>query len=170
LPSPGERVVVDSSVLLGARSPEIVAGAALRYYRAYWSPWIVGEYVRIRIEWALMRSDRDALDKAERRDQLTRVRARVNGAIDYLSRVLVSVDYHEAPAADLSWLGDPDDHPIMMTALAAKADVLITDNITDFPSAERRHSVLFLDGSRFLRLLYETVPESEARIREYLSS
>ncbi len=56
MPSPFERVVVDSGVLLGANSPEIIAGAALGYYRACWSPWIIGEYVRNRIEWAVRRS------------------------------------------------------------------------------------------------------------------
>lgn len=119
-----ERIVLDSSVLLGARSPEIVAGAALGYYRS---------------------------------------------AISYLSRVLVSVDYHAAPTLDLSWLADEDDHPVMQTALAANAEALITDNVADFPSTEERNGVLFLDGATFLAALYADMPEARAEVRQYLA-
>jgi hypothetical protein len=169
LPSLYERIVVDSSVLIGPNSPQVVAGAALGYFRVYWSPWIVSEYVRNRIEWVVTRPHWDPAGKAERKEQLQYVRGRVNHAINYLSRVLVNVDYHMAPAADLSWLNDPDDHPIMQTALAAGADVLVSDNTRDFPPGERRNEVLLLDSSRFLTLLYEAIPESKARIREYLT-
>jgi hypothetical protein len=160
---------VDSSVLLGASSPQIVAGAALGYYQACWSPWIIGEYVRNRIEWAVTRPGWDLVGGAARKEQLEQVRASVNNAVDYLSRVLVNVDCHTAPAADLSWLNDPDDHAIMRTALAAKADALVTDNTTDFPPGKRRNDVLLLDSERFLKTLYEAIPEAEQSIREYLA-
>lgn len=169
MPSPYERVVVDSSVLLGANSPQVVAGAALGYYRAYWSPWIVSEYVRNRVEWAVTRSSWIQASKAEQKDKLENVRGRVNSATDYLSRILISVDYHSAPIVDLSWLGDPDDHPIMQTALAADADTLVTDNAKDFSSGERRNGVLLLNSRRFLEQLYSAIPESDDRIREYLA-
>jgi hypothetical protein len=170
LRSPYERIVIDSSVLLGANSPQIVAGAALGYYRAYWSSWIVSEYVRNRIEWAVTRPSWIQASKSERTGKLEYVRSRVNSATDYLSRVLISVDYHTAPVVDLSWLDDSDDHPIMQTALAADADALVTDNTKDFSSGERRNGVLLLDSRRFLKRLYDAIPESEDRIREYLAS
>jgi hypothetical protein len=169
LPSPYDRVVLDASVLLGANSPQIVAGATLGYYRAYWSPWIVGEYVRNRIEWAITRPGWDLAGKAQRQEKLEHARGRVNNAIDYLSSVLINIDYHTAPAADLSWLDDPDDHPIMQTALAAGADVLVTDNTADFPPGERRNGMLLLDSRIFLKTLYEAIPEAEQSIREYLA-
>ncbi len=164
-----ERIVLDSSVLLGARSPEIVAGAALGYYRAFWSPWIVAEYVRIRVEWTAERSVRDKADRIETARRLEATRAKVNSAISYLSRVLVSVDYHAAPTLDLSWLADEDDHPVMQTALAANAEPLITDNVVDFPSTEERNGVLFLDGATFLAALYAERPEARAEVRQYLA-
>ncbi len=163
-----QRVVLDSSVLLGRRSPEIVAGAALSYYRAFWSPWIVAEYVRNRVEWVTERAARGKADRAERARLLEATRARVNSAIDYLSRVLANVDYHAAPEADLSWLADQDDHPIMQTALAAEADVLVTDNTRDFPSGEARNGVLCLSGEAFHAALYASSPEARAEIAEYL--
>lgn len=169
MPSPYDRVAVDSSVLLGANSPRIIAGAALGYYRAYWSPWIVGEYVRNRIEWAVTRPGWDLASRAEQKDKLEYARGKVNSAIAYLSRVLINVDYHAAPAADLSWLDDPDDHPILQTALAARADTLVTDNTTDFPPGEKRNGILLLDSKLFLRLLNEAIPDSEEKIREYLA-
>ena len=81
LPSPYERVVVDSSVLLGANSPQIVAGAALGYDRAYWSSWIVSEYLRNRVEWIVTRSSWIQASKTEpkarrqsnRRQRVTRI-------------------------------------------------------------------------------------------------
>lgn len=164
-----ERVVLDSSVLLGANSPPIVAGAALGYYRAYWSPWIIAEFVRNRVEWTAERAARDGCSRAETVRRLEATRATVNSAISYLSRILASIDYHAAPSVDLSWLADEDDHPIMQTALAAGADTLVTDNTTDFPSGEERHGILFLDSASLLAGLYASRPQIEAEVREYLA-
>jgi hypothetical protein len=168
--SPGlERVVLDSSALLGANSPSIVAGAALGYYRAFWSPWIIAEYVRNRVEWTAERAVRDGADRAETARRLEDTRTAVNSAISYLSRVLGSVDYNAAPPVDLSWLADEDDHPIMQPALAAGADTLVTNDSTDFPSGEERNGVLFLDRATFLAALYTALPQVEAEVSEYLT-
>ncbi len=94
-----ERVVVDSSVLLGPSSPEVVAGAALGYYRAYWSTWIVAEYVRNRVERTTEQAARAGSDRAEVARQLEATRDRVNSAIGYLSRVLVSTEHASASPA-----------------------------------------------------------------------
>ena len=80
MPSPYERVVIDSSVLIGAVSREIVAGAALGYCHAFWSPWIVGEYVRNRIEWVVVRPGWDQAGGAERKRRLEAVRRKINSA------------------------------------------------------------------------------------------
>ena len=117
-----------------------------------------GDPIRGKVNW------RDGPKKA-----LEEVRGKVNNAINYLSRILINVDYHAAPATDLSWLNDPDDHPIMQTALAARADTLVTDNERDFPSGIRRDGVLLLDSRRFLQALYEAIPEARESIREYLA-
>ena len=92
----------------------------------------------------------------------------MNTFIAELSHVLHSVDYADSPPADLSWLADPDDLPIMQTALAARASTLITDNSADFPLDETRNGVLIVGSQTFLRRLFETTPDAEAAISEYL--
>lgn len=81
----------------------------------------------------------------------------------------INVDYHLAPPTDLSWLSDADDHPVMLTALAAEADVLVVrDDATDFPSGERRNGVLLLESTLLLKILVEAMPEFRVRAGEYL--
>ncbi len=89
-------------------------------------------------------------------------------ALDF-SRVLISVDYHTAPEADLSWLPDPDDLPVMQTALAARADTLVTENRHDFPLGEKRNGVLLLSSTDFLAALYQKYPHAEAATAAYLA-
>lgn len=47
-----------------------MAGAFLHYYDAFWSPWIVGEFVRKRTEWIADRAVREGCDRAELRQRL----------------------------------------------------------------------------------------------------
>ena len=160
-PPPGiERAVLDSSVLLGAARREIVAAAALHYYTAFWSSWLVGEFVRQRTEWIAERAAREGCDRAETRKRLRASRQRVNSLLHELSHVLRSVDHTRAPQADLSWLHDPDDWPIMQTALAAQADAVVTENSTDFPLGQARNGILLLSASAFLAKLYQQFPDA----------
>ena len=112
--------MLDASVLLGPRRTFLVAGAFLRYYDAFWSAWLVAEFVRKRTEWIADRAVREGCDRAELRRRLLVSRERVNAAVAEMARVLRSVDYTRAPAVDLSWLADPDDRPIIQTALVAR--------------------------------------------------
>lgn len=162
------RVVLGTSVLLSSRRSSLVAGAVRSYYSAYWSSWIVGELTRKRTEWVAERANREGAGQAELRRRLLDSRERVNALVGELSEVLQSVDYATVPPADLSWLKDLDDWPIMQSALAANADVLVTDNSTDFPLGERRNGVLILGSAAFLEALYARFPDAEAAIREYL--
>ncbi len=163
-----ERVAFDSSALLSGYRRHLSAGAVLLYYRAYWSSWIVGEFVRKRTEWIAERAASDGCDRAELRRRLYESRQRVNVTIANLSEALRSVDYRQVPLEDLDWLEDPDDWPVMQTARAARADTLVTDNSTDFPPGERRNGILILGSSKFLAAVYTRFPDSEAVIREYL--
>jgi predicted nucleic acid-binding protein len=163
-----ERVVLDSSVLLSGRWRYFLAGADLGFYQGLWSSWIVSEITRKRTEWIAKRATSDQVNQDELERRLTRSRARVSAFVAELSEVLRSVDYATAPLADLSWLKDPDDWPVMQTALAADADILVTDDSTDFPLGERRNGVLILNSTAFLEALYARFPEAEAAIREYL--
>lgn len=163
-----ERVVLDASALLSGRQPYLLAGVDLRYYVGIWSSWIVSEVTRKRTEWIAERSIRAGDSRLEMRRHLRESRERVNALLRRFSGVLQSVDYSASPRVDLSWLRDPDDWPVMQTALAAKADILVTDNASDFPLGELRHGILFLGSSAFLQRLYEKHPDAESSIRAYL--
>lgn len=80
-----------------------------------------------------------------------------------------SVDYENIGTDELGWLRDRDDWPIMQTALAAHADILVTDDATDFPLGEIRNGILILGSPVFLQRLYDQVPEAEANIRALVS-
>lgn len=163
-----ERVVFDTSALLSRWAPELTAAAYQGLCDASWSSWIVGELARKRTEWVAERAAREGVALTELRRRLHDSRERVNALLRDLSEILRSVDYATAGDADLSWLSDPDDWPVMQTALAARADVLVTENSTDFPLGERRHGVLLLSSSAFLSTLYARFPDAEAAVRSYL--
>jgi predicted nucleic acid-binding protein len=163
-----ERVVLDASVLLGGGLPEFVAAAALGFCKPYWSSWIVGEVVRKRTEWIARRALRDGVDLTELRRRLLISRHRINALVEQLSSVFHSVDYAEAPDVDLTWLADRDDWPVMKTALAAEADILVTENRMDFPLGQRRHGILLQDSNGFLARLYTLFPEAAAEVADYL--
>jgi len=165
---PRQRVVLDASILLGDQRRYFLAAVDLGYYVGFWSSWIVSEVSRKRTEWIAERAMRQGVDQAELRQRFDDSRNRVNVLIDDFSHVLRSVDYAAASAADLSWLADRDDWPVMQTALAAEADVLITNNSRDFPLGERRNGILILGSNAFLVELYARFPEAEVAVREYL--
>ncbi|HZS00197.1 MAG TPA: hypothetical protein VFE37_15895 [Chloroflexota bacterium] len=167
-PAAIERVVLDTSALLGANRRYLVAAAGLRYYTAFWSSWIVAEFIRKRTEWIADRAVREGCDRAELRRRLREAKSRVNRLVDEMSHVFQSVDYAQAKGADLSWLADADDHPIMLTALSAAADVLVTDNAADFPLGESRCGVLLLGSEVFLTRLSGRFPQAQRDTLRYL--
>ena len=168
-PAP-ERVVMDSSALLSDCRSRLVAAAHLGYAECFWSTWIVAEVARVRTEWIAQRAARERCDGVETRRRLEASRQRVNLMMAELSSDLRSVDYHDAPPEDLSWLADLDDWPIMQTALVAGAQVLVTHNGKDFPLGERRNGVLCLHSRDYLARLYKSYPEAEADIAGYLET
>lgn len=163
-----ERVVFDASVLLSNALPTVFASLELGFCQGYWSSWIVSEIVRKRTEWIAQRAADEGTPLTELDERLRASRARVNRLIDRLSGVLSSVDYRDALPAELDWLRDPDDVPVMQTALADHADALVTLNSRDFPIGQRRNGVLLLDFNAFSHRLSTQFPESPAAIRTYL--
>ena len=158
------RVVLDSSALLSRWPPELITTAALGYYQGYWSSWIVGEVVRKRTEWIAQRAIREAVDPAGLRRRLLESRRRVNALVRRLSDVLLSVDYATAEAVDLSWLADPDDWPVMQTAIVALAPLIVTENSRDFPPGESRSGVTFARSADFLTALYRATSTGETDV------
>lgn len=165
---PRQRIVLDSSAILGAPRHILVAGAALRNYDVYWSSWLIAEFVRKRTEWIGQRAVRDGCTVAELRRQQRESRERVDDAIADMSRIFRLVDYTEAAPAELDWLADENDHPVMQTALAARASILVTDTARDFPLGQARNSVGFVTTHQFVGALCAQFPEAEEDIRQYL--
>jgi len=163
-----DRVVHDTSALLGRHSSALIAGAALGYYSAFWSPWVISEFARVRTEWVAERAARQGYTAAEVRLRLRESRQRVNALVAHLSRVFSVVNHTDAPPADLSWLRDRDDWPLMQTALAAGADTLVTDDAADFPLGEERNGIFILNSEAFLQALYVKFPGGAMATEEYL--
>lgn len=62
------------------------------------------------------------------------------------------VDYRQIEGGNYDkWLNDPDDHPIMATALAGKANYLVTWNTKDFPPKKKFAEVMLITPDAFLR-------------------
>lgn len=164
-----ERVTLDTGVLLGGRNREILAATDLGYLRGYWSVWIAAEFARVRTEWIARRASRDIANPTDMNARLQRSRDKVNSEVATIARVLTLVDYLSAAGADLGWLTDEDDRPIMQTAIAAGVPgTLVTDNQRDFPLGEVRNGVLILGSASFLETLYQTYTDAPAAIAAYL--
>lgn len=134
------RAVLDTSVLISEHRHWLWLLARLGDYEAIWSVFIVGELVRIRVEHSIARGVERAV-----------YRRRVNALLHLLSDVLVVADYRRATTHGL--VRDPDDEPIIATALATQAEYIVTLNTRDFPSGSGAAGVQFATPADFLALL-----------------
>jgi predicted nucleic acid-binding protein len=127
--------VLDTNVLVGAERRHLLLLASLGVYQLVTSQYILDEVQRIMIRLGWNKSGAEL--------QLQAIR-RVAELVD--ESIIVGGSY------DL-WLRDPNDHPIMATALAGKADYLVTQNVKDFPPKLRFASTTIITQEAFLRLL-----------------
>ena len=146
------RAVLDTSVLISAHRHWLWLLAKEGYYRAVWSPFITGELVRIRVERAIQ-FDQDRVV----------YRARVNELIHLLSDVCEVVNYRDSPVSGV--LKDPDDDPILATALAGKAELIVSLNTRDFPTDGVAMGIRFITPGGFLAELVAQYPESQLETR-----
>jgi predicted nucleic acid-binding protein len=84
-------------------------------------------------------------------------RQRINDLIHLLSDVLRIVNYREVAPAGL--LSDPDDEPILATALAASAGRIVSLNTRDFPAEGEVAGVRFLTPRAFLAEVESNHPD-----------
>jgi predicted nucleic acid-binding protein len=121
------------------------AAAYEGYYTGYWSAFIVGELVRVRM--------RRALEHGVPYDVLRR---QLNDLIHAWSDVLTIVDYRRVPAS--GHLADPDDEPILSTARAAEASLIVSLNTRDFPIMGAIQGVGFLTPIAFWQEIARRFP------------
>jgi predicted nucleic acid-binding protein len=134
------RAVLDTSTLLSEERHWLWLLARQGYYEGVWSAFIVGELVRVRTELSI-------------RHQVARreYRKRINALVHALSDVLQIVDYRKVSTGDV--LRDPDDEPILATAVAAQAGCIVSLNTKDFPPGGAALGVRFLTPDQFLTAL-----------------
>ncbi len=129
------RAVLDTSVLLSADRRPLLFLAANHAYTIVTSDYIAEEVTRKLVEMGWSAPKAEAL----------------LAAMDELAEV---VDYRQVTGGSYDlWLKDPDDHPIMATALVGRADYVVTWNVKDFPPKQRFAGVTIITPDGFLRLL-----------------
>lgn len=114
------RAVLDTSVLMSAHRHWLWLLALQGEYVGYWSPFIINELVRVRVETALRHGTPRKV-----------YRQRINTLIHALSEVLLVADYRKFDATGT--LSDPDDEPQVAAALAVDAQYIVSLNERDFP-------------------------------------
>lgn len=144
------RAVLDTSVLLSSNRHWLWYFARSGYFEAIWSTFIVGEMVRVRVQQAI----KHGVDRAV-------YRQRLNELVHRLSDVLLVADYRSAMPGNV--LRDPDDEPILATALASEAGFIVTLNTSDFPIGSEVMGVRCLDPEGF-RAILEAMHPSNAPI------
>jgi predicted nucleic acid-binding protein len=131
--------VLDTNVLLGADRRRLLLLASLGAYQLIISQYILEEVQRIMLRLGWSQAAADILLQAIHREA---------EVVD--ERTITGGNY------DL-WLRDPKDHPIIATALAGKADYLVTQNLKDFPPKLRFAGVTMVTPEAFIRLLESRV-------------
>jgi predicted nucleic acid-binding protein len=131
--------VLDTNVLLGADRRRLLFLASLGAYQLIISSYILKEVQRImlRLGWNQAAAD-ILLQTIHREAEIVDERTITGGNYDL-------------------WLRDPKDHPIMATALAGKADYLVTQNLKDFPPKLRFAAVTIVTPEAFIRILESRV-------------
>lgn len=129
------RAVLDTSVLLSAERRPLLFLASQGLYTLVWSQFIADELQRKLIEMGWSAANGTALIAA-------------------IVELAEMVDYRQITGGSYdTWLHDPDDHPIMATALAGQVDYLVTWNTHDFPPKRRFAGITIITPDAFLRLL-----------------
>jgi len=142
------RAVIDTSALLGPQRHELVILARQRIFTMVWSSFLVSELTRVRTEWAI----RQGLDREV-------YRGRINALIHELSKIATLVDYTRLESGNYTaWLKDPDDEPLLATALVGRAEYVVSHNTSDFPPDGAFAGVRYLTPLSFLDTLYQEHP------------
>ena len=128
----GARAVLDTSALLSSEKRALIFFAQVGLYTIVWSNYIIWELSRkmAEIGWA---------------------KETARSYIEALSDIAEWCDYRQITGGSYEeWLTDPDDHPIMATAIAGQADFIVTWNVKDFPPKRRFAGTTIITPDAFL--------------------
>lgn len=145
---PRLRAVLDTSVLMAQDRHRLWAAAYDGYFAGYWSAFIVGELVRVRMRRAL-----------EHGVPYTTLRSQLNDLVHSWSDVLHIVEYRRAPTS--GQLADPDDEPILVTAGVAGAPLIVSLNTRDFPASGELEGVRYLTPAAFWSAIAHHYPDAD---------
>lgn len=142
------RAVIDTSVLLSAERDELLYLARKGAYALICSPFLVAEVVRIRTEKAIkFGQDRDVY------------RERINAYVYQITQLAEMVNHTLLEGGNYTtWLRDPDDEPLLATALVGRAQFVVSWNTKDFPPDNRYAHVRFLTPPEFVQEIYRPRP------------
>jgi predicted nucleic acid-binding protein len=136
-------IVVDANVLAGALTRNIILSLAeAGFFRPYWSSRILDEF------------ERYCAERTGSSENATRQRGRIEAA------------FPEAIVNGLN-LPDPDDCHVLAAAIKAKAGVIVTENVRDFPAQELNlHDIEILTLDQFVADILDLAgPEAVAALR-----
>jgi len=144
------RVVLDTSVYLSAERHGLLFLARKRAYTLICSPFLINEIVRKRTEMAIQQGlDREVY------------RARINQYVNEISALAVMVNHTRLTGGNYTdWLRDPDDIPVLATALVGKAQFLVSWNTKDFPPNGSFAHVCYVTPPQFLGEMYRQHPQT----------
>lgn len=136
-------VVLDSCVLYPHMLRDLLLEASNAHlYRVHWSPRILEDMLRNVVK-----------DRRITSDHANRLRFKMNAAFPSAS-VTPAAGIAEAVACH------PDDRHVVATAMAAKAELIVTDNISNFPAqALNPLGIEAVTSDKFLCDLWDLQPE-----------
>ncbi|KPU84393.1 hypothetical protein JI58_04125 [Marinosulfonomonas sp. PRT-SC04] len=138
------RVLIDACVLYPTVMREVLIGVAAKgLFTPLWSARILEEWAR-----AVARIGDGFEDLA--RGEIALLKARWP----------LAETHYPADLQDSLYLPDPDDTHVLAAAIAGKADVLLTMNLKDFPTAVVSvHGVVRRDPDGMLREMFGEAPD-----------
>lgn len=145
------RAVLDTSALIGRDRHELVFNSRQGYYEIVWSAFIISEFTRVRQRLALKHGQPEP-----------EYRAAINASIRELASLTAYADYTLLTGGNYDqWLKDPDDEPILATALVGGASYIVSTNTHDYPPGDVFAGVRYLTPRAFLDWLYSQYPDGQ---------
>jgi predicted nucleic acid-binding protein len=109
-------------VLIGRERGTLMLMAERGWFTPVWSAFIIAEMVRIRTKHAIQNNEDMAV-----------YRGWLNHFISRMSSYAIYKDHTKLRGGNWTWLKDPDDEPILATALLGRAQYVVSNDRRHFP-------------------------------------